>query len=419
MNTKKINFKDCLNDSKDILSFILQTKSVAVKSLFDGVYGEIQTNNKVYCFIVAANLIRFNHEAPENSFPLVAPILYLLSLPDEFPEVIDAFKKAKQDIRLTGDIADKTIKEFNDAFLRCYSFDFESLDFDIQESALNTNIVQGAANDGLLEDLTAFEDVDMPVMTNVIVSTSDKDLGLKYTVKDNEVSIQEIDNNKITSKVVLPEIINGFPVIKLDENLFAGNNIIETLIIPDTVRSIGASACKKCENLKYVHLPNAIEDIEEEAFSGCISLSEISFPEGLTQIKANAFENCLGLKTLSFPKSLSKIHNSAFRNCISLQQIKMEEGIVVIDDNAFANCKSLLSVNLPNSLETISFDAFPLNAKQNIKMQCNQHSYAAQWLYDIYTTGAITPVLTNGKIEKKEPQMELAKLFFENDDLML
>ncbi len=121
------------------------------------------------------------------------------------------------------------------------------------------------------------------------------------------------------------------------------------IILPEGVRSIGASAFSQCGNLVDVVLPKKLDSIEGYAFLECYSLSEIVIPEGISELD-NIFENCKSLKNVTLPSSLRKL-TATFRGCSSLEKIVIPEGVEILGDNVFTNCSSLVDVTLPSTLK--------------------------------------------------------------------
>ena len=67
---------------------------------------------------------------------------------------------------------------------------------------------------------------------------------------------------------------------------------ITGVIIPPTLKYIGAGAFLNCHNLPNVVMPEGVRTIGESAFSGCERLSEVSIPESVTSIGKDAFAGC-------------------------------------------------------------------------------------------------------------------------------
>ena len=77
------------------------------------------------------------------------------------------------------------------------------------------------------------------------------------------------------SDVVIPAIIKTFPVVAIGESAFENSNL-ESITIPDSVKTIGKKAFSSCTNLKTVTIGNGVKSIKHNAFENCNSLSDES-----------------------------------------------------------------------------------------------------------------------------------------------
>ena len=84
----------------------------------------------------------------------------------------------------------------------------------------------------------------------------------------------------------------GSNITKLEKNCFRDNDLITTVILPDTVKHIGEYAFATCEDLQYVYLPESIETIEMGAFTSCDELCYIRVPDKCRSVGSDAFNGC-------------------------------------------------------------------------------------------------------------------------------
>lgn len=135
------------------------------------------------------------------------------------------------------------------------------------------------------------------------------------------------------------------------------NTYVETVTIPDSVRSIGAEAFCDCIDLKTVVLPKNIDRISEKTFYNCKNLKEIQIQDGVKKIGKSAFCFCESLKTVKLPDSLIEIDEEAFAY-ISIDSIVIPNYVEVIREKAFSNCNSLKSVTLSRNLKILFTNVF-------------------------------------------------------------
>lgn len=99
--------------------------------------------------------------------------------------------------------------------------------------------------------------------------------------------------------VVVPTVHDGIPVTAIDARAFEGNTSITSVILPESIRSIGDKAFYGCSSLASIDL-SGVAEIGKVAFGYCSSLSILRFGNGLCTIGTWAFEYCSALTDMSF-----------------------------------------------------------------------------------------------------------------------
>ena len=79
------------------------------------------------------------------------------------------------------------------------------------------------------------------------------------------------------------------------------------VVIPSTVKRIGASAFRGCPDVRSVTIPNSVTSICYEAFGYCEGLQRISIPDSVKTIEAYAFCGCTGLVEVAIGSGLEVI----------------------------------------------------------------------------------------------------------------
>ena len=87
-------------------------------------------------------------------------------------------------------------------------------------------------------------------------------------------------------------------------------------------------------------------------------LTDLVVPEGVIEIREHAFKKCASLTSIITPKSVTKIEACAFSDCKSLTSVLILEGVTKIGSHAFAGCTSLTSVVIPEGVTEIEDHAF-------------------------------------------------------------
>lgn len=202
--------------------------------------------------------------------------------------------------------------------------------------------------------------------------------GLRYTQLDGQnvsVAYNDEDSLFLSGRVVIPaQVVNPadqvtYNVVAVADTAFKGCDLVESIVIPASVKSMGTNIVDNCFNLKSFDvasgsasykvvdgvllsadgsvlvccpsaksgdytLPAGVKQIAPAAFSSCKNLHSVVIPEGVKDIPAYAFHECWGLTAVTFPKSLETIGDYAFDGTI-LQFIVFQGNLKSIGDHAF------------------------------------------------------------------------------------
>ena len=170
-------------------------------------------------------------------------------------------------------------------------------------------------------------------------------------------------------------------LISSNSNLALMDENTGTLVLPSTVKKIGAGACANVSGLKTIIIPGRVKEIEADAFSYNTDLETVIMEDGVEIIGPRAFQACISLTTIEMPNSITQIGREAFltnrklsnvtlsngllvipggcfQGCNSLQEINIPEGVTELQGASFSSCSSLTTVNIPSSVTTIGDTAF-------------------------------------------------------------
>ena len=128
--------------------------------------------------------------------------------------------------------------------------------------------------------------------------------------------------------------------------------------VKEGTRIICDDAFFKCSSLTSIVISNSVVSIGDNAFKGCNSLSNVVIPNSVTTIEAGAFWDCSSLTSIVIPNSVVSIGGSAFSGCSSLTSIVIPNSVVSIGDSAFEDCRFLLIIDIPDSVTSIGNSAF-------------------------------------------------------------
>lgn len=155
------------------------------------------------------------------------------------------------------------------------------------------------------------------------------------------------------ASVLIPDSVTS-----IGDYAFYQCNNITSITLPDGLTDIGVGAFFGCSRLTGISIPDSVVDIYDYAFFDCNSLAEVRLPEGLKEINKNTFLDCSSLASINIPSSVTSIDYYAFSGCTSLTTINIPDSVTTIDERAFSGCTSLKTVNIPKSVTNIGEYAF-------------------------------------------------------------
>lgn len=153
--------------------------------------------------------------------------------------------------------------------------------------------------------------------------------------------------------VLIPNEIKGYTVTVIGGSAFKNNNIVQNIVLPNSIQKIETEAFYGCKNLKNIVLANGLQDIQSNAFAWCESLDNIVMPNTVINVGKEAFIGCKTLENLSLSNKLSVIKENTFKENKNLKKVVLPSSITIIEDGAFCN-SGIEDINLPDGLKAIN-----------------------------------------------------------------
>ena len=94
-------------------------------------------------------------------------------------------------------------------------------------------------------------------------------------------------------------------VTKIQDEAFSGNENITSIIIPDSVTSLGQYMCSECYNLHKVNIGSGVSTIASFAFANCEKLEIVYIDKNVTKFASSAFEGT-NVKTVYYTGTASE-----------------------------------------------------------------------------------------------------------------
>lgn len=212
-----------------------------------------------------------------------------------------------------------------------------------------------------------------------------------YTTADGQVTITQYTGPG--GEVIIPDLIDGLPVISIGERAFYANRTITGVTIPSGVSRIGNEAFTACEGLTNVVIPHSVTIIGARAFEFCFRLASFALPDNGVNLGTRAFAHT-GPSSVTIPSSVTGVRAGVFSGAGQLTNITVgpgspllesvdgvlfnrgrtellqypagrsathyaiPEGVANIGDGAFAFSRSLVGVTIPHGVTNIGNAAF-------------------------------------------------------------
>ncbi len=272
----------------------------------------------------------------------------------------------------------------------------------------------------ILVALMAGDDDDLPPNAEETVVEVKSNGEYQYNVyADNTIGIiSYLGQNSI---ITVPEAIDGIAVTRIEDSAFRASTLTG-IVLPETIRVIGARAFYGCEGLSSLTIPETVKTIGRDAFlieknntcafipwvysrgqeyvvagDGILiayignSPEKMEIPEGVKHISRFYFRGST-IMELTLPESLRSIGDSAFEDFKSIEKVTLPPSLAEIGSRAFYNCKKLSAITLPESVKKLGSEAFACCPKmKSAKLQGVQTIGEKAFAYCLGLTSVTLP----------------------------
>lgn len=186
---------------------------------------------------------------------------------------------------------------------------------------------------------------------------------VKYEIIPTTTNVQVVNNAaQYTGVVTIPSTVEyntvTYAVTSIKDLAFYGSSGLTSVIIGNSVTTIGVDAFQQCIGLTSVTIGNSVTTIKRRAFYYCTSLTSITIPNSVTTIEDYTFDQCTALTSVNIGNAVTSIGEFAFQDCSSLTSVVFPNSVTYIDNYAFTGCSSLTTLTIPALVWHIGSGAF-------------------------------------------------------------
>ena len=191
------------------------------------------------------------------------------------------------------------------------------------------------------------------------------------TGKDDEyivTSIKENANASAATSLIIPNTVTS-----IGNNAFKICPTLVEVSIPESITSIGSGVLKYCPNLKKVIIPSSLTSIANDALCSSNNPSPINtiivsnlnswyqLMSSRTSTLSSGYNLYVGeelITDIKVPSDVTTIKRTAYSGCISLVSITIPNHVTTIEANAFDGCVNVKDVTIPSSVSIINENVF-------------------------------------------------------------
>ena len=184
------------------------------------------------------------------------------------------------------------------------------------------------------------------------------DSNLAYSTDANDSSVVIVKSSANAESYKVSGWYQGKKVTVVGD-FTAAKDVITSIKLPDTIKSISERAFKDCAKLSSFNFPSGLEKIGQYAFHNCCittnpATGALVLPNSVNLVDDCAFEGNTAIKSFTLQAaSETTIGDQVFYYCSNLKSITLGSGVTTISLQAFYKCDALTSVTIQKSADDI------------------------------------------------------------------
>lgn len=171
-------------------------------------------------------------------------------------------------------------------------------------------------------------------------------------------------------------------------------------IITNRCRVVNNDAFQECVHLSSVIMPDSVTTLGEGCFFNCSSLSSVTLSNNITAFPRNTFGMCTSLEHVSLPNRLKRIDEYSFYLC-GLKELIIPEGVTELEGGAISMCPNLETVTFPSSIETVDTYEYLTHCEKlrYIKINGTKDIFDILRLFEIRENSKLTVYVDSSLVE--------------------